>query len=125
MSPHAITTQNNRDSMKEELLSFSVTRNAFLPQDRPSKHLKDPYYEPWELVAQHLPQLIQEDRIRSAVEALPTLSTDRLRSEADWRRAYVILGFLTHAYVWGGDQPADVRIFWSFTSYTLFTDVLL
>ncbi|KAH8174718.1 indoleamine 2,3-dioxygenase domain-containing protein [Sarocladium implicatum] len=108
MSPHAITTQNNRDSMKEELLSFSVTRNAFLPQDRPSKHLKDPYYEPWELVAQHLPQLIQEDRIRSAVEALPTLSTDRLRSEADWRRAYVILGFLTHAYVWGGDQPADI-----------------
>ena len=114
MSPHAITTLNTQDSIREELASFSVTKNAFLPQERPSKHLKDPYYEPWELVAQHLPELIREDRIRPAIDALPVLSTERLRSEADWRRAYVILGFLTHAYVWGGDQPSEVshaRIF--------------
>jgi indoleamine 2,3-dioxygenase len=108
MSPHAITVQDAPVNIQEELESFAVTRNAFLPHNRPSKHLKDQYYEPWELVAQHLPQLIQEDRIRASVDALPVLSTDRLSSEAEWRRAYVILAFLTHAYVWGGDEPSQV-----------------
>jgi indoleamine 2,3-dioxygenase len=108
MSPHAVPTQDAASSIRDELKSFSVTKNAFLPHNRPSKLLKDPYYEPWEIVAHNLPQLINGDRIRSAIDALPILSTDRLQSESEWRRAYVILGFFTHAYMWGGEQPEEV-----------------
>ncbi|KAK2797344.1 hypothetical protein FQN49_008992, partial [Arthroderma sp. PD_2] len=38
---------------------------------------------------------------------MPVLSTDNLLSIPEWRRAYSILGFLLHGYIWGGDQPAD------------------
>lgn len=108
MSPHAVNIQDAPVRIQEELESFAVTRNAFLPHNRPSKHLEDVYYEPWELVAQHLPQLIREERIRGAIDTLPILSTERLTSEAEWRRAYVILAFFTHAYIWGGEEPSEV-----------------
>jgi hypothetical protein len=38
------------------------------------------------------------------------LSTSYLREEPEWRRAYSILGFILHAYVWGGTKPAEVFI---------------
>ena len=107
MSPHAIPRPSPRGKITPELKKFAVTSNAFLPEHSPSKLLSDSYYEPWELVVQHLPSLIGNG-IRKAVEQLPVLSTDRLKSEAEWRRAYVILAFLTHAYVWGGDKPEEV-----------------
>ena len=44
------------------------------------------------------------------VNALPVLTASRLRSEAEWRRAYSVLAFVAHAFVWGGDGPADVTI---------------
>lgn len=44
------------------------------------------------------------------VDALPILSTDLLLTEPEWRRAYSILGFIAHAYVWGGDTPSDVSL---------------
>ncbi|SPN99108.1 related to tryptophan 2,3 dioxygenase [Cephalotrichum gorgonifer] len=55
----------------------------------------------------HLPALV-EDGIRTAVKHLRILSADRLLSEAEWRRAYVILGFMSNAYIWGGDAPEEV-----------------
>ncbi|CAM1504545.1 Fc.00g021360.m01.CDS01 [Cosmosporella sp. VM-42] len=107
MSPHAIPRSSPRCKITPELKKFAVTSNAFLPEESPSKLLSDPYYEPWELVVQHLPSLI-ENGIRKAVEQLPNLSTNRLQSEAEWRRAYVMLAFLTHAYVWGGEKSEEI-----------------
>ncbi|KAF7562461.1 hypothetical protein G7046_g1682 [Stylonectria norvegica] len=108
MSPHAVRQASPRRQLSSDLSRFFVTKNAFLPEESPSKLLSDPYYDPWEVVAQHLPSLI-ENGIRRAVEQLPLLSTDRLRSEDEWRRAYVMLAFITHAYVWGGEKPEEVR----------------
>lgn len=108
MSPHAVTHQLPRIKLTAELKEFAVTSNAFLPEHSPLRQLPDSYYEPWELVIQHLPALIKYFDIRRAVDTLPVLSTDRLRSEPEWRRAYTILAFLTHAYVWGGEKPAQV-----------------
>ncbi|KAH7156083.1 Indoleamine 2,3-dioxygenase [Dactylonectria macrodidyma] len=107
MSPHAIP---QRTSQSAELRKFSVSRNAFLPENAPLKQLPDAYYEPWELVVHNLPALIEkgETGIRRAVQQLPVLSTDRLRSEPEWRRAYMILAFMTHAYVWGGEKPEEI-----------------
>ncbi|KAK2595672.1 hypothetical protein QQS21_006645 [Conoideocrella luteorostrata] len=111
MSPHAVlpgTTHDGNPSIQLSLGKYAVTQNAFLPATSPPTSLSDPYYKPWELIAQHLPALIDSNRIRDSVRQLPLLSTDRLQSEAEWRRAYVILAFMTHAYVWGGDTPEQI-----------------
>ncbi|KAH6991336.1 Indoleamine 2,3-dioxygenase [Ilyonectria sp. MPI-CAGE-AT-0026] len=107
MSPHATLQRINPTA---ELKKFSVSRNAFLPEDSPLKQLPNAYYEPWELIAHNLPSLVKagETGIRRAVAQLPVLSTDRLQSEPEWRRAYMILAFMTHAYVWGGEKPEQI-----------------
>lgn len=89
---------------------FGVTSNAFLPEQQPLSRLPDQYYAPWETIVSSLSSHIQQQTLRQEVDRLPVLSTDRLASEAEWRRAYVVLGFLTHAYVWGGDVASEVGI---------------
>ncbi|KAJ9297498.1 hypothetical protein DTO271G3_4273 [Paecilomyces variotii] len=83
-------------------------RNGFLPDTTPLAHLPEPYYNPWESIAADLPDLIKTGRIREEVEGLSMLSTDKLHNDAEWRRAYVVLAFITHAYIWGGQKPKDV-----------------
>lgn len=85
-------------------------RNGFLPDTEPLDHLPELYYNPWERIAADLPELIRMGRVREEVEGLPILSTDKLHNNAEWRRAYVVLAFLTHAYIWGGQKPKSVRI---------------
>lgn len=107
MSPHAIRPET-LGLEQTDLSKFAVSRHAFLPEDSPPKMLSDSYYEPWELVAHNLPELIQAGRIHDAINELPILSTDGLKSEPEWRRAYVILSFFAHAYIWGGDVPQQI-----------------
>lgn len=112
MSPHAVlvdSTSPDVDVRSRSLLkNYFITRNAFLPESSPATSLADPYYQPWEDIAAALPRLIASGDIHDAVSQMPLLSTDRLANEAEWRRAYVLLGFMTHAYVWGGQTPRDV-----------------
>lgn len=82
--------------------------NGFLPVDLPLEILPNSYYNKWENIVRNLQGLILSRRLRGVVDALPVLSTDRLRTESEWRRAYVILAFISHAYIWGGDRPAEV-----------------
>jgi indoleamine 2,3-dioxygenase len=82
-------------------------KNGFLPTDPPLKSLPDSYYGPWEYVVKHLQGLILSKRLREVVDKLPVLSTDRLFGEPQWRRAHCVLSFITHAYVWGGNRPAE------------------
>lgn len=84
--------------------------NGFLPDEIPIDVLPDRYYEPWETVARNFQSLILSKRLRQIVDALPVLSTDLLLTEAEWRRAYSLLGFIAHAYVWGGITPSDVSL---------------
>lgn len=92
------------------LEDYSISRrNGFLPDQKPLRRLPDLYYEPWEDVIDNLQPLILTKRIRAAVDALPLLSISRLQTEAQLQRAYSILGFLSHSYIWGGDRPAHVR----------------
>ncbi|KAI9813487.1 MAG: hypothetical protein M1827_004163 [Pycnora praestabilis] len=80
---------------------------GFLPPELPLQILSDPYYNRWEAVVANLQGLILSKRLRGVVDRLPTLSTTRLQQESEWRRAYSLLAFITNAYVWGGDIPAD------------------
>ncbi|KAM0519509.1 hypothetical protein ACHAPE_003683 [Trichoderma viride] len=115
MSPHAVDSQTLGQNDHWNLSKFAVTKNAFLPEESQPDRLSDPYYESWELVAHNLAELIEAGRVHDAIRKLPVLSTDLLKSEAEWRRAYVILAFFTHAYVWGGEKaeqilPASVAV---------------
>ncbi|KAK8162463.1 indoleamine 2,3-dioxygenase alpha type [Phyllosticta citrichinensis] len=81
--------------------------NGFLPTEAPLDFLPDPYYQPWETTVASLQALILTQRIRRVVDALPVLSTRYLVDEREWRRAYSILAFIAHSYIWGGNSPAD------------------
>lgn len=81
---------------------------GFLPDPLPLQKLSEPYYAPWEDIASTLATAIQADTLRQSIDELPVLSTEKLSGEGEWRRAYVILAFLMHAYIWGGDKPREV-----------------
>ena len=85
-------------------------KNGFLPDEIPLDILPDRYYEPWETVVRNFQSLILAKRLRRIVDALPVLETDLLLTEAEWRRAYSILGFIAHGYIWGGDRPTDASL---------------
>ena len=87
---------------------FDVSsENGFLPTQPPLEALTDPYYEQWEYVVKNLQGLILSKRLREVVDKLPVLSTDKLSGEPQWRRAYSVLAFISHAYIWGGKRPAE------------------
>ena len=96
--------------MQALLDQYAVTQNGFLPSSPPLACLPDPCYAPWESVIAQLPALLRDNdnAFRTAARRMPVLSTDRLQSEPEWQRAYLVLTFFTHAYIWGGDEPADV-----------------
>lgn len=82
-------------------------QNGFLPDEIPLDVLPE-YYRPWEVVARNFQNLLLAKRLRRVIDALPVLGTEFLRDEAEWRRAYSVLGFMAHGYIWGGERPADV-----------------
>lgn len=82
--------------------------SGFLPDKLPLERLPQEYYKPWEDIVNNLPSLILTRRIRTVIDKkLPVLETDKLTNEAEYRRAYQILGFLGHAYIWGTDEPTN------------------
>lgn len=83
-------------------------KNGFLPTSPPLAKIPNTYYEPWEALASRLSTLIKDGSIRSMIDNLPILDASWLQTEPEWRRAYSVLGFLTHAYIWGGEKPKDV-----------------
>lgn len=87
---------------------FAISKNAFLPAAPPLPCLPDVYYEPWEAIAKDLLALIQHRQLRNLVKGLPLLDTDRLITEPEWRRAYVALSYISHAYIWSGETPEEV-----------------
>ncbi|CAJ2510989.1 Uu.00g066140.m01.CDS01 [Anthostomella pinea] len=109
MSPHAVIPSREAMFQEDDLLgTFSISQNAFLPGKPPLRVLPNSYYTPWESLMDQLPDLIKRREIRERISQLPILTTDNLHTEHEWRRAYVILAFFTHAYIWGNDTPAEI-----------------
>lgn len=95
-----------------DLADYGISPDhGFLPSELPLTALPDPYYARWEAIASNLQGLLLSKRIRETVDRLPTLSTSYLQSESEWRRAYVVLVFTLHAYVWGGHKPEEVCVY--------------
>jgi indoleamine 2,3-dioxygenase len=97
-----------------KLEDFEVSQNGFLPEELPLQRLTGSFYESWELVLDQLPLLLSTSSLRSKVDELEVLSTARLSSQREWQRAYLILSFLTHAYIWESGGPSEVS-----SAYTL------
>ncbi|KAI5370261.1 Putative indoleamine 2,3-dioxygenase [Septoria linicola] len=83
------------------------SQNGFLPTEPPLERLPDAYYEPWEYVIKNLQGLVLSRRLRETVDKMDVLSTEHLLGEAQWQRAYSILAFMAHSYIWGGDKPSE------------------
>ncbi|OTA56787.1 indoleamine 2,3-dioxygenase [Hypoxylon sp. EC38] len=99
----------NKDANQRDLLQeYSISRNGFLPEREPLRRLPNPYYTSWESLLEDLPSLIKERTIRDAIDHISILSTSKLHTEEEWRRAYVALSFLAHAYIWGGEKASEV-----------------
>lgn len=84
---------------------------GFLPEETPLQRLPDPYYAKWESIVTNLQALLLSHRLRPTIDNMPILSTAKLKTEPEWRRAYVLMAFMLHGYIWGGDTPAEVRIY--------------
>lgn len=81
---------------------------GFLPSEFPLVQLPQLYYQPWERLVNNLPSLILTRKIRWHIDNnLPVLSTAQLNNVPEYRRAYQVLGFLAHAYIWGTDEPTN------------------
>ncbi|KAK5073605.1 Indoleamine 2,3-dioxygenase [Lithohypha guttulata] len=96
------------DSIDRILHSFEISHYGFLPVDEPLARLPSTYYQPWENLISRLPILISDGSLYNEFASLPLLSTSELRSLPEWRRAYVILTFFTHAHTWSDLQPREV-----------------
>jgi len=109
MSPHAVrTASSGRLSDATVLQKFDVSINGFLPADVPLQRLPHASYDPWESLICDLPIHLRRDTLRKEVVKLKVIATDHLKSQAEYRRAYLILAFLAQGYIWGGDIPEPV-----------------
>ncbi|KAE9375302.1 indoleamine 2,3-dioxygenase alpha type [Stipitochalara longipes BDJ] len=80
---------------------------GFLPAELPLERLPDPYYNKWEAIVANLQGLILSKRLRGVIDRLPILSTAGLEHDSEWRRAYSLLCFMAHGYIWAGDIPSE------------------
>ncbi|KAJ3493226.1 hypothetical protein NLG97_g4861 [Lecanicillium saksenae] len=74
---------------------------GFLSSEAPATAFANQYYAEWDSIAAQLPSLLKSQNLAAHIERLPLLSTSYLEHELQYRRAYVVLGFLIHGHVWG------------------------
>lgn len=84
-----------------ELNKYKITASrGFLPSLDPVLSLPKAF-APWEDIGARLPQLLSEKRLREEVAKLPTSApVSELKREEEWWRAFSLLAFISHSYVW-------------------------
>ncbi len=115
MSPHAVPEDYGDEGSLaldgDFWKPFGISSNGFLPAKAPLGRLSSAHYAPWELIMERLPELLRDGRLRDEVDRLAVLSTAHLGAEGEGedehQRAYVVLGFLAHAYIWGGETASE------------------
>ncbi|KIX05508.1 uncharacterized protein Z518_06380 [Rhinocladiella mackenziei CBS 650.93] len=80
---------------------------GFLPSELPLQCLPHPVYDRWERIMNNFQSLLLSKRLRTIIDKLPIIPAVHLETEAEWRRAYTVLIFLAHGYIWGGDKPSE------------------
>ncbi|KAJ3275494.1 hypothetical protein HDV01_000321 [Terramyces sp. JEL0728] len=75
-------------------------QTGFLPNPPPVKQLPK-YYQPWEFIIDNLNAFLVSGAIRDRVRKLEKLSVEYLSGVVEQRRAYCMLSFIAHAYIYG------------------------
>jgi indoleamine 2,3-dioxygenase len=83
-------------------------KTGFLPSELPLQRLPHPAYDKWERIINNFQSLLLSKRLRIIIDRLPVLPTSHLETEPEWRRAYSMLAFMAHGYIWGGEKPAEI-----------------
>ncbi len=83
---------------------------GFLPSELPLQYLPHPVYDRWERIVNNFQSLLLSKRLRVIMERLPVIPAVHLETEAEWRRAYVLLVFMAQGYIWGGETAAEVSL---------------
>lgn len=83
---------------------------GFLPAEEPLQRLPYARYHVWEDLGDDLPKLLgaRLGQARGPLQQLPVLATDKLTTDAELRRAHLLLCLFAHSYVFGGTEPLDV-----------------
>lgn len=68
----------------------------------------NPEHIRWEDITSEFQQLLRRKFLRKSIDRLPVLNTSNLITKGEWRRAYVLLVFMLHGYVWEGSSPEEV-----------------
>ncbi|KAF5543114.1 nonribosomal peptide synthase [Fusarium mexicanum] len=99
---------SNMDELMLDLEHYHVSLSTgFLPSSAPLSRLPQKYYEQWETLASSLPLRIRDGSLRHQVSLLPLLETNFLITDAEWQRAYVVLGFLANAFIFCQYPPSE------------------
>jgi indoleamine 2,3-dioxygenase len=80
---------------------------GFLPSRDPLIRLPKAF-DAWEITAIGLPKLLASDQLRRSLEDLPPFPLDQIANDRERERAMTLLSYLGHAYVWRGEQPAEI-----------------
>lgn len=83
---------------------------GFLSPDHPCTSFTSPHYAQWDKLAAQLPGLLKSRQLAAEIAKLPNFGLGYLESEPEWRRAYVVLGFLIHGHVWAGSATAPIEV---------------
>lgn len=104
------TMSQGLEHVEEVLKKYDVDSNTgFLPKNDPLQRLPCARYHLWEDLGDDLPKLLgaRLGQARDPIKQLPILATDKLTTDAELRRAHLLLCLFAHAYVWGGPHPID------------------
>ena len=84
-----------------ELNKYNISdKRGFLPSLDPVLSLPKAF-DPWEDIGARLPELIRDKHLRQEVAQLPLkFPVSELKREEEWWRAFCLLGFVSHSYVW-------------------------
>lgn len=83
-----------------ELNKYKISaKRGFLPSLDPVLALPKAF-DPWEDIGARLPELIRDKRLRQEVTQLPLIPVSELKREGEWWRAFSLLAFVSHSYVW-------------------------
>lgn len=76
-------------------------QTGFVPHPQPLARLPQAYYKPWEEIMDHLNSLMALRQLRARIDNMPQLTISHLETYPERQRAYTILCFMAHSYVWG------------------------
>lgn len=91
-----------------DIEDYGLSRTlGFLSDTPPLTSFSDINFSSCDDLIKHFPYLLASKTLRNEVRKLPELDVQLLSTDAGKHRAYVVLAFLVHGYVWM-DLPHDV-----------------